>query len=115
MSGTAAVAISTIALAESNRAQDTACRAVISAYNATGATVAQMQEYAACVHRLMPVDTSAPLWLKVAIVTMLVSTAAGTAWGCMTPYRDAMEGAITGFMVWFVVSCVLGLVAVLFS
>jgi hypothetical protein len=82
----AAVAISSVALAEASAAKTEACKATVKTYKPETATVAEMRGYAECVQRLHPNDlpSGAVIAIKIAIVLVLIGAIVG-AW---KSYKD---------------------------
>lgn len=83
----AAVSLSTIAILEAGQAKTIACNVLAQGYQHSTATVAQQQQYAACVERMYPesISPEAAMALKVLIVLLIVSVPFG-AWRA---HRDA--------------------------
>lgn len=73
-------AVTAAAAAAANQRAHAACMKVVAYYDANP-TVAQMQEYAACVQRLYPVASDWDIViLKFVVLAMLLSMALGLVW-----------------------------------
>lgn len=80
--------------ANAEQAHTERCKIELLTYQPKGATVAQMQSYAACVQRVHPTDDST-LALKVCVGVVLVCAAVGAAHGLLK-YGDAGEALAGG-------------------
>lgn len=87
---------------EEDRAHQERCKAELAAYQPGTASVAQMQSYAECVHKLHPSEESTAMY-KVCIMTVLVCAVIGAIVGSLRSYgepvMDAIGGGLAGVMV----------------
>jgi hypothetical protein len=115
MSATVAIIAATsasnsAAIAAADRAQDTACQAVIQGFNAQTATTQAQIAYADCVHRLNPAPITGDG--KVAVAVIMVALIAAFVIGALTSddyMGDSLVGRFLGGLVGLTVAFVGGL------
>jgi len=94
----AITAVSIAAAAQSSRAQDEACTALLATFNSAGSTPAQRQLYAECVQRVEPVRTPEDeANLKLGAGVLIGSAVLGAVLGAALNRYDRDIGAFLGF------------------
>lgn len=115
MSATVAIIAATsasnsAAIAAADRAQDTACQAVIQGFNAQTANTQAQIAYADCVHRLNPQPITGDG--KVAVAVIMLGLIAGFVIGALTSddyMGDSLVGRFLGGLVGLTITLVGGL------